>query len=967
MNYPTARRIAAKELALFFGSPVGYLFLGSFLAATLFVFFWGEAFFARNIADVRPMFAWMPLLLIFLSAALTMRMWSEERRTGTLEFVVTVPVSGWTFVVGKFLACWLLLLIALGLTLPLPVSVAILADLDWGPVIAGYLAATLLGGAYLAIGLFVSARSDNQIVSLIIATLACGALYLVGSPTLTDLVNTQVADGLRSLGTGSRFESITRGVLDLRDLYYYVSLIAIFLALNVYALERQRWAADAADAAVERHRRWQLGTGLLIANLLVANLLIGNFNGLRLDMTEGRQYSISPATENYLGQLREPLLIRGYFSAKTHPLLAPLVPQIADLLREFEIAGAGKVRVEIIDPAEEPELEDEANSKYGIRAVPFQVADRYQSSLVNSYFDVLIQYGDEYEVLGFRDLIEIKVISESALDIQLRNPEYDIARSVKRVLEGFQSGGELFDSIPDPVQFVGYISASDRLPELLVEFRRELESVLDALESESAGKLTVEIFDPDADGGAIAASIAADYGFQPMAASLFDTTTFYFYLTLVSDDTVIQVQLPEDLNVDAWRRGLETGLKRFATGYLKTVALFAPRAQVAYMGGSGGNQYQQLFDALSANLNVERTQLENGRVPAAAELLVVVDPQQVDDKQLFAIDQFLMQGGTVALAAAPFAVSLAQQSLSAVPRDTGLGPWLDHHGLSMDAAFVMDPRNSAFPIPVTRQVGGFSFQEIRMLDFPYFVDVRDDGLNQTSPITQDLPQVTVPWSSPIRIDEARNSARLVTTLLESSPGSWQSASTDVMPRIDEAGLSAFLPEGEVGARRLGVMVEGQFDSFFAGQDNPLLVAEASTEAEGDVAESDAAADVGVVSGIIGQSPESARLVLFGANDFLSDQTLGMIGSAEGTVYGNSLQLMVNAVDFSLEDQALLSIRSRGHFNRTLPPLESADQLFWEYFNYIAALLGMALVFLIHRQRTRKRRLVYQTWLAGQEG
>jgi ABC-2 type transport system permease protein len=965
MTYMTARRIAGKELALFFGSPVGYLFLGSFLAATLFVFFWGEAFFARNIADVRPMFEWMPLLLIFLSAALTMRMWSEERRTGTMEFVVTVPVSGWTFVVGKFMACWLLLMIALALTVPLPVSVAFMADLDWGPVLAGYVAATLLGGAYLAVGLFVSARSDNQVVSLIVATLACGALYLVGSPMLTDLVSNQLADWMRSMGTGSRFESITRGVLDLRDLYYYASLIAIFLALNVYALERQRWAANAAAA---RHRRWQLGTGLLVANLLVANLLIGGFSGLRLDVTEGRQYSISTATENYLGQLREPLLIRGYFSAKTHPLLAPLVPQISDLLREFDVAGAGRVRVEIIDPAEAPELEDEANNKYGIRPVPFQVADRYQSALVNSYFDVLIQYGDEYEVLGFRDLIEIKAISEMALDVQLRNPEYDITRSVKRVLEGFQSGGELFDSIPDPVRFIGYISTSEQLPEVLVEFQREVGAVLETLVAESAGKLTVEMVDPDADGGAIAAAIAADYGFQPMAASLFDTSTFYFYLTLASGDTVIQVPLPEDLNVESVRRDLETGLKRFATGYLKTVALFAPQYQPAYMGGSGGKQYQQLLDVLSSNLNVERTQLENGRVPAAAELLVVVDPTRLDDAQLFAIDQFLMQGGTVALAAAPFAVSLEEQSLSALPRDTGLGPWLEHHGLIMDAALVLDPRNSAFPIPVTREVAGFSFQEIRMLDFPYFVDVRDAGMNQESPITRDVPQVTMPWSSPIRIDDARNSARRVTTLLESSPGSWQSASTNVMPRINEAGLSAFVAEGEIGARRLGVMVEGQFDSFFVGQDNPLLVVEesAKAEAEGDESEPDAPADVGVISGIIERSPESARLFLFGANDFLSDQTLGMIGSAEGGLYGNSLQLIANVVDFSLEDQALLSIRSRGHFNRTLPPLGSGDQLFWEYFNYVAALLGMVVVFVIYRQHAGRRRRVYQTWLAGQE-
>ena len=146
------------------------------------MFFWVEAFFARNIADVRPMFEWMPLLLLFLCSALTMRMWSEERRSGTLEFVSTLPVTTWSFVLGKFFACWLLLAIALLLTLPLPLTVAYLGNLDWGPVLAGYVAALLLGGAYIAIGLTISARSDNQIVSLILSTIACGVLYLIGSP-----------------------------------------------------------------------------------------------------------------------------------------------------------------------------------------------------------------------------------------------------------------------------------------------------------------------------------------------------------------------------------------------------------------------------------------------------------------------------------------------------------------------------------------------------------------------------------------------------------------------------------------------------------------------------------------------------------------------------------------------------------------------------------------------------------------
>ena len=154
----TVSRIARKEAALFFASPIAYLFLATFAAITLFVFFWGESFFARNIADVRPLFEWMPLLLIFLCATLTMRLWSEERRHGTLEFVLTQGVPLWHFVVGKFLGCLFLLCVALLVTLPLPVTVAVLGDLDWGPVWAGYLAAICMGAAYLSIGLFISSR-----------------------------------------------------------------------------------------------------------------------------------------------------------------------------------------------------------------------------------------------------------------------------------------------------------------------------------------------------------------------------------------------------------------------------------------------------------------------------------------------------------------------------------------------------------------------------------------------------------------------------------------------------------------------------------------------------------------------------------------------------------------------------------------------------------------------------------------
>ena len=975
MRFDVTLRIARKELGLLFSSPIAYLFLAAFLAVTLFVFFWGEAFFARNISDVRPMFEWLPLLLIFLASALTMRMWSDERRGGTLELVVTVPASSAEFVVGKFLACWALLGIALLLTLPLPASVALLGDLDWGPVFAGYLAAALLGAAYLGIGLFVSAKTDNQIVALILAAFGCGVFYLIGSPFLVELVSNQVADALRAIGAGSRFESITRGVLDLRDLYFYASVLAVFLALNVYAVDAHGWAAD---GVVRRHTERRIVLGLVAANFLVANLWLSSVHFLRWDVTEGNQYSISDATRGYLRQLREPLLVRGYFSAKTHPLLAPLAPQLQNLLNEYEVAGDGRVRLELIDPATDPEAEDEANTKYGIRPVPFQVADRYQASLVNSYFDVLVQYGDEYEVLSFRDLIEVKVRGEADLDVQLKNPEYEITRAVKKVLYGFQGGGSVFDSLAVPVTFNGYISAAERLPEALAALRTELDAVLAEMTTESNGLLTSAIVDPSAGDGEVAQQIAADYGFRPMAASLFDVNTFYFYLTLSDGETVIQLPLPESLDSDGLRRGIEEGLKRFATGLLKAVALSAPQGMPPYMQQQmqmqqpPGNEFQSLREVLSADFDLETALLDGGEAPANADVLLVADPSDLDEKSVFAIDQFLMRGGTVVIAAGNYRATLTPQSLFATPVKTGLEDWLAHHGVTVDESFVMDPQNAAFPVPVVREVGGFRFQDMQMRDYPYFIDVRGEGLNQEVPFTSQMQQLTVAWASPV--DVAQSETELtVTTLVASSAASWRSTSTDIMPNLGASGDVVYAPEGDQGSQDLAVLLAGRFESFF--DESPLI-----EDAEEDVAEdldsgasddvaTDADADaeededtLGTVTTVIDKSPESARLIVFGSASFLADQTVRMIGSADGTVYTNSLELMANIVDWAVEDESLLSIRGRGHFNRTLRPMAEEQQRIWEYVNYGLALAGLAVVFGISRQRRAARQQAYRTQL-----
>jgi ABC-2 type transport system permease protein len=953
-------RVAAKEVALFFASPIAYLFLGSFAAVTLFVFFWGEAFFSRNIVDVRPLFEWMPVLLIFLSATLTMRLWSEERRSGTLEYLHTQAVPMWHFILGKFVACLFLLVLALAITLPLPLSVAWIGDLDWGPVWSGYLAALLLGGAYLSIGLFVSARSDNQIVSLISATLLCGLFYLLGTATLTDFFGNEAGEWLRLLGTGSRFEAIVRGVIDFRDFYYYLSIIAVFLVLNTLVLERARWAVGGSSP---RHRRWRVLTALLVVNVLGANLWVGQLSGLRADVTEGRQYSISAATRAYIGQLREPLLLRGYFSSKTHPLLAPLVPQLQDLLSEYAIAGDGRIRVEFVDPPNEPELEEEANRKYGIQPVPFQVADRYQSAIVSSYFNVLVQYGDEYEVFGFSDLIEVQARGEGDIEVQLRNAEYDLTRAIKRVLNNYQAGGNLFETVQGELVFRAYVSADAALPEELNSFKKAIIPVLEEVRAGSSGRLRVEFLEPEAGDGALARQIGDDYGFMPMSAGLFSDQQFYFYMTLhrVADGKeggVVQLPL-DDLGGESFARNLDAGIKRFAGGFTKTVALVAPEAGGQAYAPSGP-LFNELEGFLATELNVEPEELSDGTVSGEADILVLAAPQGLDDSELFAVDQFLMQGGTVILATSPFASSLSNQGLNMNRQTSGLEDWLAHNGLRVVEQLVLDPRNTAFPLPVTRNVGGFQMQEIRMLDYPYFINVRDEGLDGDNPISSQLPEVTVAWASPIEVDREQQSQRHVIELLRSSDQAWRSDSLDILPEISAEGIGRFEPENERGSELLGVITQGKFSSYFAGKPSPLL--SPPEQAAEQVADSEAATESTSrdlqLSPVIERSPESARIILFSSNDLFSDQMLGLSSAVSQTRHLNSLQLLVNAVDWSLEDAGLLSIRSRGYFDRTLPPLDRGEQMFWEYLNYGLAVGVLMMIAIIERRRRRRKQLGY---------
>ena len=938
--------VARKELNSYFGSPMALIFIGVFLTATLFTFFWVDTFFSRGIADVRPLFNWMPLLLIFLVASLTMRQWSEEQQSGTLEILLTLPVRLLDLVLGKFLAVIALVAVSLVLTLFLPITVSLLGNLDWGPVIGGYLAAVLLAAAYAAMGLYVSARTDNQLISLIVTVLLGGAFYLVGTGGLTDFFSDELGEILRALGSGARFESIERGVIDLRDLSYYFSLTTIFLVLNWLALESRGWSEG--DNTRSHRRRISLMVTLTVLNLVILNVWLFPLRSVRLDLTAQREYSLSGTTREMLKNLHEPLLIRGYFSEKTHPLLAPLVPPIRDMLKEYRIASNGNLEIDFVDPAQEPDKEAEANQTYGIRPTPLQAADRYGSSVVNSYFDILVRYGDQNVVLNFQDLIEVEQYRSGQMDVRLQNLEYDLTRAIKKVIYGFQSIETIMQSLDDPAKLTLY-ATPHTLPDSLRNAPNVIGDVASEFVSESDGKFEFVMVDADSvDSPLSRQDLYELYGLQPIPVSFFSSETYYLYM-LLEIGAEAQVLYPSsDLSEASIRSGIESALKRSSKGFLKVIGMWTP-PNVPQQGPFGQQMpslksYELLGQVLRENYVVRPLDLVDGEVPSDVDVLMVIAPQEMNDVQRYAIDQYLMRGGAVVAAAGNFIMQPDQFTggLGVQQVTDGLQEMLESYGISVERKLVLDEQNEPFPVPVVRDLGGVQVQEIRAISYPFFVDVRSDGMNRESQVLANMQAITMNWPSPITLDVIENNEKEVTVLLQSSQDSWSTTDTNIQPDIDVYPELGFPISSERTSQILAVSMQGLFESFFMGKQSPL---ERVDEQTGEAMKPEAV-------GMLETSAPNARLVVFSSAEFLNDTVLNLSSNLSGDRYLNSLQLAENVVDWAVEDLDLLSIRSRGTASRPLNPTSEREQVFWETMNYLLALLALGILGWSRRVRGR---------------
>lgn len=225
-----------KELSHYFNSPIAYIFIGVFLVINNWIFF--SSFFLSGQAMMRNFFSFLPWTFLFLAPAITMRLWSEERKSGTIELLLTLPLTKAQIVAAKFLSAFVFLIINLILSFSVPLTLHFLGKPDYGPIIGGYLGSLFLGSSYLALGLWVSSLTKNQIIAFISSIALCFLIFIAGVDFVVNGAPTFLRPILNFIGFGVHFENIARGVVDTRDVIYYVTFTAFFLWLNTKALER---------------------------------------------------------------------------------------------------------------------------------------------------------------------------------------------------------------------------------------------------------------------------------------------------------------------------------------------------------------------------------------------------------------------------------------------------------------------------------------------------------------------------------------------------------------------------------------------------------------------------------------------------------------------------------------------------------------------------------------------------------
>ena len=397
--------IARRELRSFFDQPTAYVLAVAFLGLGLYLSF--RSLYAMQRATLRPFFDLLPWLLVVFIPAIAMRTVAEERRSRTLEWLIAQPLGETEVVLGKFLGSWVFVLITFVGTLPMALGILLVSEADAGIIFAQYVGAALLTAQMIAIGIWASAITRNQITAFILGAFTCFLLVLIGSPLVQLELPRLIGGWLLQLSVISHFENVARGVIDLRDLLYFASTCGLFLLLAGVGLGRERLSHKG-----EAFRRLRIGTAVIAAGVLVLNLLGGHVRG-RLDLTGDRLFTLSDGSREILGDLDDIVNLTLFLSDDLPQEIQIIERDVRDVVADLEGASNGMLSVREINPDDEDEDSEEASSM-GIMPIEFNVIGDDEFQVKRGYFGLALTYADEQEtipVIDRADDLEFRLVS----------------------------------------------------------------------------------------------------------------------------------------------------------------------------------------------------------------------------------------------------------------------------------------------------------------------------------------------------------------------------------------------------------------------------------------------------------------------------------------------------------------------------------------------------------------------------
>ncbi|MBT5322423.1 MAG: ABC transporter permease subunit, partial [Verrucomicrobiales bacterium] len=465
MNSPLRNifTLAKREFSGYFATPVAYVFLVIFLLMTgFFTFMLGMSLFDRNQASLESFFTWHPWLYLFLVPAVAMRLWSEEKRTGTLELLLTLPITAWQAVMAKFLASWAFLVLALALTFPVWITVNILGSPDNGAILCAYIGSALMAGAYLAIGCMTSALTRNQVVSFILSVVVCLFTILAGFAPVANFMaglfpnSPAVVEFVANLSVITHFEYFQRGVLDFRDLLFFGSIIAFALFVTSVIVRAAQESRTTGNFA------YSIGFVAVGALILVGANATTSQLRWKADLTEGNIYSLSEGTQSILLRLSddrgtEPdafkLEVRLYqtLDKRVPDNLSRYAKRVEDVLKEY-VGLAGKMAKGNTEPLLLQSINVQPDSPEEDQAIKDNIEKFPVGPQEFAYLGLSLSYADRTEK------VDLLVSGQGGRSMSLRSEvtlEYEISRAITRLLKTEENRVVVGIMTPPSVQVMG--------------------------------------------------------------------------------------------------------------------------------------------------------------------------------------------------------------------------------------------------------------------------------------------------------------------------------------------------------------------------------------------------------------------------------------------------------------------------------------------------------------------------------